>query len=254
MNRIISVVAAVSLLSGCMVNGRVFNPIAMVQEDQEKKERAEQEKVDAQKREEAEAKYQAERAASEAKSKAENDERQAKYKAEQEAAEKARAVAAAAEKERKAALEAKAKNKATVKLTELGVALLAPGDVEVKKHDSDAYGTPALFVSGEASGFEVIVANAADDRYDLEQRIRRERAEYHWGMDVIRQKELKGGGWEFEFSYPEYYTDGRSAGSRMGYFSRQVVGGKKYNCFISAVNEAHLNDAAKACTSITAAK
>lgn len=249
MKRIITVVAAVGIFSGCMVNGRVFNPIAMAQESDRQKEQERQAKIaeqDAKKRE-------ADRQKQAALDKAEAEKRAEEAKLARAEQEKKAAEAKAIEDKRIAELAAKAKKNAPVKISELGIELLAPGDVQVKEHKADGYGANPRMLSGEVSGFDVIVTNAESDRYDMNERITRHYSEFRYGVDVIRRNNLPNGGWEFEFSYPEYYTDGTRAGTSMGYFSRRVVGGKKINCFISGVSDKVLTDVLKACQSVKVA-
>lgn len=231
MKSIISVVAAVGLLSGCMINGRSFDPLAMARENDRQKEQERQAKInanEAQKREE-------ERKKQEAIAKAEADKR------------------AEENRVRVAALTEKAKKNVPVKISELGVELLAPGDVIVKEHKADGYGANPRLLTGEVSRFDVIVTDAESDRYGIDERIRRHYSEFRYGVDIIRRADLPNGGWEFEFSYPEYFTDGTRAGTSMGYFSRRVVGGKKVNCFISGISDKVMNDVLKACQSVKVA-
>jgi hypothetical protein len=154
----------------------------------------------------------------------------------------------------RAELEALAKTMKTVKVPELGMSLRVPGDVEVKPHHSDAYGTPAMLLSGEVSGFGVIVSNAAEDRYDFTQRLARHRSEFRYGIDVIRQNQGAGGTFEFEFSYPVYYNDGTRGGNQMGYFARKNVSGKKVNCFISGLSDRGISRVVEACKTVATAK
>lgn len=249
MKRIISVVAAVGLFSGCMVNGRVFNPIAMAQESEREKEQERQAKIaenDRKAREE-------ERKKQEALNKVEAEKRAEADKLRREEEAKKAAAAKAAEDKRIAELGEKAKKNNPVKISELGIELLAPGDVVVKEHKADGYGGSPRLLTGEVSGFDVIVSDAESDRYGIDERIRRHYSEFRYGVDIIRRGNLPNGGWEFEFSYPEYYTDGTRAGTSMGYFSRRVVGGKKVNCFISGVSDKLMSDVLKACQSVKVA-
>lgn len=154
----------------------------------------------------------------------------------------------------RAELEALAKTTKTAKVSELGVTLKVPGDVEVESHRSGACGTPAMLLSGKASGFSVIVTNAADDRYDFAERLARHRSEFRYGIDVIRQNQGAGGTFEFEFSHPTSFTDGTRVGSERGYFARKNVGGKQVNCLISGVSDSALSRVIEACKTVATAK
>lgn len=172
-------------------------------------------------------------------------------RAEQQKLDDAARAKAKAERE---ALEAKAKTSQQLMLAELNLSMPVPGDVQSKKHHSDAYGSPALLLTGEASNFAVIVANADSDRYTLDERIRRHMSEFKYGIDVIRRDSKPDGTWEFEFSYPIYSTEGQRMGSEMGYFSRKLVGGKKLNCFISGIDDTQVNQVATACAKLASAR
>ncbi len=111
-----------------------------------------------------------------------------------------------------------------------------------------------MLLEGAASHFSVIITDANKDRYGLTERLTRQQSEFRYGMDVIRQGEKPGGNWEFEYSYPTYFESGASAGTEMGYFSRKVVGGKKYNCLLSGLSQKELDAVIDACDSIAAAK
>lgn len=168
--------------------------------------------------------------------------------------ERKRAAAAAEQKEKQKALEAKAKVHQKLLIPELGITVDVPGDVEAKPHKSTAYGDPALLLEGEASHFELILSNAESDRYDLTQRVKKHGSDFTYGIDVIRQDQQANGEWDFEYSYPIYFTDGSRGGNQMGYFSRKVVQGKKYNCFIAGITEKRLGDIVKTCATIAKAR
>jgi hypothetical protein len=161
-----------------------------------------------------------------------------------------RKVAAA---EREAELEAKkkkAEKSEQVVLSELGLAITVPGDVAYEPHHTNKYGDPALFLSGEASGFALIVTDAKNDRYGLTERMRSQMGEFTYGIDIIRTDENKEGGWILEYSYPEYFNDGTRAGTGYGIFSRQMVGGRKVNCLIAGESEQEIGRAIEACESL----
>jgi hypothetical protein len=137
---------------------------------------------------------------------------------------------------------------------ELGIKIKVPGDVKAKVRDVASYGSPDVMLEGPASYFALIVTDATKDRYGINERLTRQQSEFRYGMDVVRREEKPGGAWEFEYSYPLYYQDGTSAGTEMGYFSRKVVGGKKYNCLLSGLSQKKLEAVITACDSIAAAK
>lgn len=166
-------------------------------------------------------------------------------------AEKAR-VAEAQKKEAEA--KALATKEQQLFIPELGIKVTVPGDVTAKKRDNTAYGSPDVLLEGPASYFALIITDATKDRYGLAERLTRQQSEFRYGMDVIRQGEKPGGSWEFEYSYPLYFQDGTSAGTEMGYFSRKVVGGKKYNCLLSGLSQKKLDAVIEACDSIAPAK
>ena len=137
---------------------------------------------------------------------------------------------------------------------ELGIKIKVPGDVKAKVRDVASYGTPDLILEGPASYFTLIITDATKDRYGINERLTKQQGEFRYGMDVIRREEKPGGSWDFEYSYPLYFQDGTSAGTEMGYFSRKVVGGKKYNCLLSGLSQAKLDAVITACDSIAPAK
>jgi hypothetical protein len=140
-------------------------------------------------------------------------------------------------------------------IPELAIRITVPGDVAFKARDVSAYGSPDYILEGGASYFTLIVTDATSDRYGLAERLTKQMAEYRYGMDVIRKDQKPGGSWDFEYSYPLYFQDGTSAGTEMGYFSRKVVGGKKYNCLLSGLGSQKALDAViSACDSIAPAK
>ena len=104
---------------------------------------------------------------------------------------------------------------------------------------------------GKISPREVVKFLVLDP--DFPRSIRHSVARAADSLDVIRQGE-KNGAWEFEYSYPLYFQDGTSAGTEMGYFSRKVVGGKKYNCLLSGLSQKKLEAVIEACESIAPAK
>lgn len=181
-----------------------------------------------------------------AEAKRQEDARKAK-----DAEEKAR-IAEAAKKEEEA--KALASKEQELLVPELGIKIKVPGDVTAKVRDVASYGSPDVILEGPASYFSVIVTDATKDRYGINERLTKQQAEFRYGMDVIRREEKPGGAWEFEYSYPLYFQDGTSAGTEMGYFSRKVVGGKKYNCLLSGLSQKKLDAVITACDSITVAK
>lgn len=179
------------------------------------------------------------------------DPAEAKRREEAEQAEKAR-VAEAQKKEAEA--KALAEKEQELVIPELGIKVKVPGDVTFKKRDVTSYGTPDVILEGPASYFALIITDATKDRYGLAERLTRQQSEFRYGMDVIRKGEKPSGAWDFEYSYPLYYQDGTSAGTEMGYFSRKVVGGKKYNCLLSGLSQKKLEAVIDACDSIAPAK
>ncbi|GEM_PF-2871766 len=177
--------------------------------------------------------------------------RQDDARKEKAAAEKARIAEAAKKDEEAKALAAKQQQ---LVVPELGIKITVPGDVTAKVRDVASYGSPDLILEGPASYFSVIVTDASKDRYGINERLTRQQSEFRYGMDVIHREEKPGGAWAFEYSYPLYYQDGTSAGTEMGYFSRVVVGGKKYNCLLSGLSQKKLEAVISACDSIVAAK
>ncbi len=177
--------------------------------------------------------------------------RQEDARKEKEAAEKARIAEAAKKEEEAKALASKSQQ---LVVPELGIKITVPGDVTAKVRDVASYGSPDLILEGPASYFSVIVTDASKDRYGINERLTKQQSEFRYGMDVIHREEKPGGSWAFEYSYPLYYQDGTSAGTEMGYFSRVVVGGKKYNCLLSGLSQKKLEAVISACDSIAVAK
>jgi hypothetical protein len=160
-----------------------------------------------------------------------------------------------AEEEARKQAEAKAKVPQKLRVAELGVEVTVPGDVEYKPHHSPAYGDPALLLSGPVSHFSLILTNAGSDRYGLDDRIRKQRSQFTYGIDVVRKKQRGDGSWEFEYSTPTYFNDGKRAWDEVGVFARRVVAGKRYNCLIAGLSsQKALDEAVKACLSIKPAR
>ncbi len=163
-------------------------------------------------------------------------------------------AAAADAKAKRAELEKLAATTQSLVIPELGITLKVPGDVKAAKHRNNNYGDPSILLSGDASGFDLILTNAEGDRYGLDERLKRQMSEYRYGMDVIRKENAPNGAWDFEYSYPIYYQDGTRGGTEMGYFSRKVISGKKINCLIAGTSEAGLGKVIDACKTVAMAK
>jgi hypothetical protein len=160
-----------------------------------------------------------------------------------------------AEAEARKQAEARAKIPQKLKVAELGIEVTVPGDVACQPHTSTAYGDPALLLKGPVSRFALILTDAGSDRYGIDERIRKQRSHFTYGIDVVRRKARGDGSWEFEYSTPTYFTDGKRAWDEMGVFARRVVGGKKYNCLIAGLSsQKALDEAVKACLSIKPAR
>jgi hypothetical protein len=137
----------------------------------------------------------------------------------------------AAEAQRVQALAAKAANTVTFVIAELGVSIQVPGDVVSAPFAEKSYGDPAIDLTGEASGFRVVVTDASADTLGLEERKRQQQVDFTYGVQILRATPRPDGGWGIEYSDPVYSTAGERMGVEYGYFGRRVVGGKKYNCF-----------------------
>jgi hypothetical protein len=160
-----------------------------------------------------------------------------------------------AEDEARKQAEARAKVPQKLRVAELGIEVTVPGDVEYKPHTSTAYGDPALLLKGPVSHFALILTNAASDRYSLEERISRQRGHFTYGIDVVRRQKRGDGSWEFEYTTPTYFNDGKRAWDEMGVFARRIISGKKYNCLIAGLSSQQaLDEAVKACLSIKPAR
>ena len=177
-----------------------------------------------------------------------------RQEADRKAKEDAEKVRVAEAQKKEAEAKALAAKEQELVIPELGIKVKVPGDVTFKKRDVTSYGTPDVLLEGPASYFSLIITDATKDRYGLAERLTKQQSEFRYGIDVIRQGEKPGGSWEIEYSYPLYFNDGSSAGTEMGYFSRKVVGGKKYNCLLSGLSQKKLEAVIDACDSIAPAK
>lgn len=249
------VIAAGVVCSGCAlsVGGRTLTPgslMATARSEQDAKARA---KAEADR----EAKIEANAAARDAERKAEAAERAEREKA-QAAAFAERQKEAAKQEEARLAKEkelaAKAATKQTLVIPELGVRVTVPGDVEYRQHHSNNLGEPAVFLEGKASGFALILANAAEDRYGKRERMDKQLADFNYNLTFLRQQQKPDGSWEFEYVSTVYLADGSRAGQEFGYFSRRNIGKKKINCLISGLwGEKALTGVVKVCQGMAAA-
>lgn len=154
-------------------------------------------------------------------------------------------------KEREALVE-RSKETVALEVPLLGVAIPAPGDASVVAKATRGR-SKSSYVQGPVSGFVLELADGADDRASVDERIQRETSGMK-NVKVLKKRSSPDGGYSFEFLWTQRFVDpnGFTTGTqqRTGVFVKRVVGNRAVHCYLFAGNEATARETLSRCEGI----